>query len=111
MFGIVKILIALLMFSIIIFVHELGHFLVAKACGVRVNEFALGMGPKLVSFGKKETVYSLRLLPFGGFCAMEGEDEASDDPRAFGNKSVLKRMAIVVAGVAMNFLLGFLRCY
>ncbi len=108
MFGVVKIIIALLMFSVIIFVHELGHFLVAKACGVRVNEFALGMGPKLVSFGKKETKYSLRLLPFGGFCAMEGEDEASDDPRAFGNKSVLKRIAIVVAGVAMNFLLGFL---
>ena len=96
------------MFGIIIFVHELGHFLVAKACGVRVNEFAMGMGPKLVSFGKKETVYSLRLLPFGGFCAMEGEDEQSDDPSAFVNKSVWKRMAIVVAGVTMNFLLGFL---
>ncbi len=108
LFSVIKILVALLMFGIIIFVHELGHFLVAKACGVRVNEFAMGMGPKLLSFGKKETVYSLRLLPFGGFCAMEGEDETSDDPRAFGNKSVLKRIAIVVAGVAMNFLLGLL---
>ena len=108
MFSVFKILIALLMFGIIIFVHELGHFLVAKACGVRVNEFAMGMGPKIFSFGKKETVYSLRLLPFGGFCAMEGEDEQSDDPSAFGNKSVWKRMAIVVAGVTMNFLLGFL---
>jgi len=106
--SVFKILMALLMFGIIIFVHELGHFLVAKACGVRVNEFAMGMGPKLISFGKKETVYSLRLLPFGGFCAMEGEDETSDDPSAFGNKSVLRRMAIVVAGVTMNFLLGFL---
>lgn len=96
------------MFGIIIFVHELGHFLVAKACGVRVNEFAMGMGPKLFSFGKKETVYSLRLLPFGGFCAMEGEDDESDDERAFGNKNVWQRMAVVVAGVVMNFLLGFL---
>ncbi len=108
MLSVLKIVLALVMFGVIIFVHELGHFLVAKACGVRVNEFAMGMGPKLLSFGKKETTYSLRLLPFGGFCAMEGEDEASDDPRSFGNKNVWKRMAIVVAGVLMNFLLGFL---
>ncbi|MBQ3093801.1 MAG: site-2 protease family protein, partial [Clostridia bacterium] len=106
--SVLKIVIALVMFGIIIFVHELGHFLVAKACGVRVNEFAMGMGPKLFSFGKKETVYSLRLLPFGGFCAMEGEDDESDDERAFGNKNVWQRMAVVVAGVVMNFLLGFL---
>ncbi|MBQ4616787.1 MAG: RIP metalloprotease RseP [Clostridia bacterium] len=103
-----KILIALLIFGVLIFVHELGHFLMAKACGVRVNEFALGMGPKLVSFGKKETTYSLRLLPLGGFCAMEGEDEDSDDPRAFGNKKVWQRILIVVAGVVMNFLFGYL---
>lgn len=102
-----KILSALLLFGIIIFVHELGHFLVAKACGVRVNEFALGMGPKLFSFGKKETIYSLRLFPLGGFCAMEGEDEKSEDPRAFGNKKVWQRILVVIAGVAMNFLLGY----
>ncbi|MBR5134909.1 MAG: RIP metalloprotease RseP [Clostridia bacterium] len=106
--GIVSIIVAIVLFSIIIFVHEFGHFIVAKACGIRVNEFAIGMGPKLFSFGKKETVYSLRLFPIGGFCAMEGEDDASDDPKAFGNKNVWKRIAVVVAGVAMNFLLGFL---
>ncbi len=105
--SVLKIVIALLLFGVIVFVHELGHFLVAKASGVRVNEFALGMGPKLVSFGKKETTYSLRLLPFGGFCSMEGEDEDSDDPKAFNNKHVVKRILIVVAGVMMNFILGY----
>lgn len=104
---VIRILIALLLFGIIILVHELGHFLVAKACGVRVNEFAIGMGPKLVSFGKGETRYSLRLLPIGGFCSMEGEDEQSDDPRAFLNQSVWRRILIVVAGVMMNFVLGY----
>lgn len=108
MLSIFKIVMALIMFGVIIFVHELGHFLVAKACGVRVNEFALGMGPKILSFGKKETTYSLRLLPLGGFCAMEGEDEDSEDPRAFGNKKVWQRILVVIAGVMMNFLLGFL---
>ncbi len=103
-----SILAAVLFFGIMIFVHELGHFLAAKACGVRVNEFAIGMGPKLFSFGKKETTYSLRLLPLGGFCAMEGEDEASDDPKAFGNKKVWQRIIIVVSGVVMNFIFGYL---
>ncbi len=103
-----KILMALLLFSVIIFVHELGHFLVAKACGVRVNEFAMGMGPKLLSWGKKETCYSIRLFPFGGFCAMEGEDEDSNDPHAFNNKKVWQRILVVIAGVAMNFLLAYL---
>lgn len=106
--AVLKIVAALLMFGVIIFVHELGHFLVAKACGVRVNEFALGMGPKILSFGKKETTYSLRLLPLGGFCAMEGEDEDSVDPRAFSKKKVWQRILVVIAGVLMNFLLGFL---
>ncbi len=108
MLSVFKIVMALIMFGVIIFVHELGHFLVAKACGVRVNEFALGMGPKIFSFGKKETTYSLRLFPLGGFCAMEGEDEDSDDPAAFGNKKVWQRILVVIAGVLMNFLLGFL---
>ena len=103
-----SILAAVLLFGIMIFVHELGHFLAAKACGVRVNEFAIGMGPKLASFGKKETKYSLRLLPLGGFCAMEGEDEASDDPKAFGNKKVWQRILIVISGVVMNFIFGYL---
>ena len=105
---VLKVLIGVLLFSVIIFVHELGHFLVAKACKIRVNEFAIGMGPQLFSFGKKETTYSLRVIPFGGFCSMEGEDDDSDDPRSFGRKKVWQRMLVVLAGVAMNFLLGFL---
>ncbi|MBQ7737067.1 MAG: site-2 protease family protein [Oscillospiraceae bacterium] len=102
------ILLAILAFGVLVFVHELGHFLVAKACGVKVVEFALGMGPRILKKQGKETVYSLRMLPVGGFCAMEGEDEASEDPRAFNNQSVLKRILILVAGSFMNFLLGFL---
>ena len=101
------ILVAVFAFGILIFVHELGHFAVAKACGVKVTEFAIGMGPQLLKKKGKETVYSLRALPVGGFCAMEGEEEASEDPRAFNNQSVLKRILILVAGSAMNFLLGF----
>lgn len=107
MFTVLKILIAVLAFGLIIFIHELGHFLVAKWMGIRVNEFALGMGPRILKFGKGETTYSWRLLPIGGYCAMEGENEASDDTRAFGNKAVWRRMLVVVAGATMNFLLGF----
>lgn len=102
-----SIVIAILIFGLIIFIHELGHFLVAKACGVRVNEFALGMGPQLIHFKKGETTYSLRLFPIGGFCAMEGEDSQSTDERAFCKKPVWKRIFIVVAGAAMNMILGF----
>lgn len=82
------IIIGVLLFGFMIFFHELGHFLMAKASGIRVNEFALGMGPKLLSFGRGETRYSLRLFPIGGYCAMEGEDEESADERAFSNKPV-----------------------
>ena len=74
---------AILIFGVLIAVHELGHFLAAKACGVRVNEFSIGMGPAIFHTAKGETEYSLRLLPIGGFCAMEGEDEESDDAGAF----------------------------
>ena len=102
------IILAILAFGILIFVHELGHFLVAKACGVRVTEFAMGMGPRLLHKQGKETVYSLRALPIGGFCAMEGEDGPSEDPRAFSNQSAWRRLLILVAGSAMNFLLGLL---
>ena len=100
------IVLAILAFGILIFVHELGHFLVAKACGVKVTEFSMGMGPQLLHKQRGETVYSLRAFPIGGFCAMEGEEEASDDPRAFNNQSVWRRLLILVAGAAMNFLLG-----
>lgn len=101
------VLAAVAVFGIVIFVHESGHFLTAKLCGIRINEFALGMGPKLFSFGKGETRYSLRLFPIGGFVSMEGEDEASDDPRSFTKAPVWKRILVVVAGAIMNLLLGF----
>lgn len=102
------IIIGILLFELIIFCHEGGHFIAAKLSGVRVNEFALGMGPKLFQFTKGETTYSLRLLPIGGYCAMEGEDEQSEDPKAFGNKPVWKRIIIVCAGAFMNIVLGLL---
>lgn len=102
------IIIAILVFSVIIFIHELGHFTVAKLSGVRVNEFALGMGPLLFSFKKGETKYSIRALPIGGYVSMEGEDDASDDEHAFCNIHVWKRIAIVLAGAVMNILLGMI---
>ena len=92
------IIIAILIFGFIIIFHELGHFSVAKACNVRVNEFTLGLGPTLVSFGKGETKYCLKLLPFGGSCVMEGEDSESDDDRAFNKKPLWQRFLIVFAG-------------
>lgn len=103
----VNILLTLVIFLVIIFIHELGHFLVAKACGVRVNEFALGMGPAVFKRQKGETLYSIRVFPIGGYCSMEGEDEGSNDPRAFCNIVVWKRMLVVLAGAVMNLLLGF----
>lgn len=102
------IIIGVLLFELIVLIHEGGHFVAAKLSGVQVNEFALGMGPKLFSFTRGETKYSLRLLPIGGYCSMEGEDEESDNPRAFGNKSTWKRIIIVVAGAVMNIVLGLL---
>lgn len=124
-----RILIALLIFSILIIVHELGHFLLAKRGGIRVNEFSLGMGPRLLSKQVGETRYSLKLFPFGGSCMMEGEDglyeedsseeaEDSQKPRraserklpeySFGAKSVWVRISVVAAGPIFNFLLAFL---
>ena len=106
MTTIALILIAVALFELIIFIHEGGHFIAAKKSGVQVNEFALGMGPKLFSFTKGETTYSLRLFPIGGYCAMEGEDEDSENPRSFNNAKIWKRMIIIVAGATMNILLG-----
>lgn len=91
-----------------IFIHEFGHFFTAKLCGIKVNEFALGMGPTLFHFQKDETKYALRLLPIGGFCAMEGEDSSSTDDRAFSNKPVWKRILVVVMGAIMNIIFGLL---
>ena len=102
------ILLAILLFGVLIFVHELGHFITAKLCGVRVNEFALFMGPAIWQKQKGETLYSLRCIPLGGYCAMEGEDGDSDDPRSFTNAKPWKRFLILFAGAGMNFVIGFL---
>lgn len=102
-----NIILALIIFSIIILFHELGHFLLAKHNDVKVNEFCLGLGPTVVGFTKGETKYSLKLLPFGGACMMEGEDEASDDDRGFNNKSIPQRFSIVAAGPVFNFIMAF----
>ncbi len=104
--SIVYILFAILLFGFLIAIHEFGHFIVAKACKVKVNEFSIGMGPLIFSKQGEETLYSLRLLPIGGFCAMEGEDGDSDDERAFSKAAVWKRFLILVAGSAFNFLTG-----
>ena len=97
-------------FGILIFIHELGHFFTARRCGVSIKEFAIGMGPTLISWKSKkyETKYALRALPIGGFVSMVGEDEASDDANAFCNKKVWQRMLITIAGPLMNLVLGFL---
>jgi len=97
---------AILLFSLLIFVHEFGHFITAKLCGVQVNEFAIFMGPALVKWRRGETLYSIRCIPIGGYCAMEGEDEETDNPRAFTKAKWWKRLIILVAGSAMNFLIG-----
>lgn len=99
-------MIAVALFELIIFVHEGGHFITAKKSGIKVNEFALGMGPKLFSFTRGETTYSFRLFPIGGYCAMEGEDEDSENPRAFNNAKIWKRMIVIIAGAVMNILFG-----
>ncbi len=100
------IFLAILALSFLIIIHELGHFLVAKAFKVKVNEFSLFMGPKLFSFKKGETLYSLRLIPLGGYVKMEGEEEASEDDRAFNRKPIGVRAAIIAAGPIMNILIA-----
>jgi len=99
---------AILLFSLLIFVHELGHFVAAKLSGVRVNEFAMFMGPAIVKWGKGETKYSIRCIPIGGYCAMEGENEDTDDPRSFQKAAWWKRLIILVAGSFMNFVVGLI---
>lgn len=104
---ILSFVIAFLVFGILILFHELGHFLLAKANGVKVNEFCFGLGPTLFGIQKGETKYSVKLFPFGGACMMEGEDEESPDECAFGSKSVWARMSIVFAGPFFNFIMAF----
>lgn len=109
-----SIVIAILIFCVIILLHEFGHFIAAKACGIYVKEFALGMGPALLRKKGKETEYVLRLLPIGGFCAFEGEDggateeEKTVNPRAFNARPVWQRMIVILAGPLMNLILGFI---
>ena len=105
---ILYILLAVLVFGLLIFVHELGHFLTAKALGVTVNEFSICMGPAIWKKQKGDTLYAIRAIPIGGYCAMEGEDEDTGHPGAFTAKPWWKRLIILAAGSFMNFLCGLL---
>ena len=102
------IIIAILFFELIIIVHEGGHFVAARLMKIKVNEFAIGMGPKVFSFKKGDTTYSLRWILIGGYCSMEGEDEDSDSENSFSSKKVGARILVVVAGAVMNLILGFI---
>ena len=102
------VIVAILIFGVLIATHELGHFAAAKLLGVKVNEFSVGMGPAIFKREKGETLYSLRLLPIGGYCAMEGEDDDSADPHSFGRAAGWKKFIILSAGAAMNYLTGLL---
>lgn len=108
---IIPILIAVLFFGVIITIHEFGHFIFAKIFGVKVNEFAIGMGPTVIKKQGKETKYALRLFPIGGFVSMEGEEEESEDSRAFCNQKTWKRMIIIAAGAIFNLILGIIICF
>lgn len=108
MSTIINVIIALIVFSAIIFFHELGHFLLAKKNGIYVNEFAVGMGPTLFSFTRKETKYSLKAIPMGGYCMMLGEDEDVEDEHSFSTKPVWARISVVIAGPVFNFILAFI---
>ena len=99
---------AIVVFALLIFFHELGHFSVAKWVGIKVHEFAIGMGPLLFKFRRGETMYSLRALPIGGYVKMEGEDANSEDERAFNKKPLWARIAVVIAGAFMNLVLGYI---
>ena len=103
-----SVLFAILIFSVLIFVHELGHFVTAKLCGVQVNEFSMFMGPAIWKKQVGETLYAIRTIPLGGYCAMEGEDQDTDNPRSFQKAAWWKRLIILVAGSAMNLLTGLL---
>jgi len=107
MLNFVSILAALVILGVVVTIHEFGHFIVGKLSGIAVTEFAVGMGPKLISWKGKETRYSIRILPLGGFCAFVGEDEDNPDPRAMNNQPVWKRFLTVFAGPFMNFFLVF----
>lgn len=102
------VLIAVLFFELIIIIHEGGHFIAARLMKIKVNEFSIGMGPKLFQFTRGDTKYTLRLILFGGYCSMEGESEESDDADSFAKKRVIQRIFVVIAGALMNLILGFI---
>lgn len=103
-----SILFAILLFSFLIFIHEFGHFIAAKLSGVQVNEFSMFMGPAIFKKQRGETLYAIRLIPIGGYCAMEGEETDTDNPRSFQKAAWWKRLVILLAGAAMNFIVGVL---
>ena len=103
-----SIVFAIFMFEFIIVIHELGHFIAARLNKVKVNEFSVGMGPAILKKKKGDTLYAWRIIPFGGYCAMEGEDGTSEEDGAFCKKKVWRRVTIVIAGVVMNLILGFI---
>ena len=101
-------IVSIVMFLVMVSLHELGHFIVAKILDFKVDEFSVGMGPAIFKRQKGETVYSLRALPLGGFCKFDGEDENDNtDPRAFSNQKPWKRLLVLVAGGTFNVILGF----
>ena len=106
----VYIIAALLIFGMLILIHEFGHYIVARMCGVCIEEFSIGMGPKLYQrkMKKQDTLFSLRAFPVGGYVSMKGENEDEDAPDSFSRKRVWQRMLIVVAGATMNLVLGFI---
>ena len=104
--SVYPVLVAILFFELIIVIHEWGHFTAARLMKIKVNEFSVGMGPKLLQHKGKKTTYTLRLILFGGYCSMEGEDKESDDENAFVNKKVWQRIYVVIAGALMNLVLG-----
>ncbi|MBO7293479.1 MAG: site-2 protease family protein, partial [Clostridia bacterium] len=104
------VILAILAFGVMILLHELGHFLTARAFGVTVKEFSIGMGPTVLSHTSKKTgiVYKLSLLPIGGYVSMAGEDEESDDPNALNKKPAWQRLIVMAAGGVVNLVTGFL---
>jgi len=100
-------IVTIIIFLVMISLHEFGHFIMSKLSGVKVLEFAIGMGPAILKWKGKETLYSLRIFPVGGYCKLEGEDEKNDDPRAFCNQKWWKRFLVIVAGAVLNIILGF----
>lgn len=103
-----RILLAVVLFLLLIVFHEFGHFILAKKSGIKVNEFAIGMGPLVYSKQKGETTYSLRAIPIGGYCAMEGEEDESNDPRSFDNAPAFKRFLTILAGPVANLIIAVL---